>query len=97
MVGRLLCSLVGLWLAARQWDVFLASVEASLTPAGLVGYAIALSLAKSLHELGHAFTATHYRVRVAHMGVAFLVVWSSLPSEPRPTREAHTRLSEPLR
>lgn len=31
------------------------------------------------------------------MGVAFLVVWSSLPSEPRPPRTAHTRLSEPLR
>lgn len=31
------------------------------------------------------------------MGVAFLVVWSSLPGQARPPASAHTRLSEPLR
>ena len=45
---------------------------------GLIGYAVALAIAKVFHELGHAFTATHYRVRVAHMGVAFLVLWPML-------------------
>lgn len=68
----------GVLLALRQWDVFVQSLQASFSPRGLVGYALALALAKALHELGHAFTATHYRVRVAHMGVAFLVLWPML-------------------
>jgi putative peptide zinc metalloprotease protein len=35
-------------------------------------------VAKSLHELGHAYTAAHYGVRVGHMGVAFVVLWPML-------------------
>ncbi len=31
------------------------------------------------------------------MGIAFLMIWTSLPSQPRPPASAHTRLSEPLR
>lgn len=71
-------TVLGLVLALRQWDVFLHSLGASMSLSGLVGYAVALAVAKTLHELGHAFTATHYRIRVAHMGVAFLVLWPML-------------------
>ena len=39
---------------------------------------LALAVTKSLHELGHAVTATRYGLRVAHMGVAFLVLWPML-------------------
>lgn len=68
----------GLVLAARQFDVFAASWVETLSPGGFAGYVVALTVSKSLHELGHAFTATRFRVRVAHMGVAFLVMWPVL-------------------
>ena len=71
-------SLTGVVLAARQFDVFAASWVETLSPGGFAGYVVALTLSKSLHELGHALTATRYRVRVAHMGVAFLVMWPVL-------------------
>lgn len=70
--------LLGLFLVGQQWDVFVASFQQSLSPEGLVGYLIALAVTKCLHELGHAYTATRYGVRVAHMGVAFLVLWPVL-------------------
>jgi putative peptide zinc metalloprotease protein len=38
----------------------------------------ALLLAKTAHELGHAFTAKRYGLRVPTMGVAFLVFWPVL-------------------
>jgi putative peptide zinc metalloprotease protein len=69
---------LGLLLTARQWDSFSASFLDTLSPGGLVGYLLALAVTKSLHELGHAYTATRYGVRVAHMGVAFLVLWPML-------------------
>jgi len=71
-------TLLGLVLTWRQVDVFTSSLVDTFTPGGLVAYLIALALTKSLHELGHAFTATRYGVRVAHMGVAFLVMWPML-------------------
>lgn len=70
--------LLGIVLAARQWDVFAASFVETLSPGGLAGYLIALAVAKSLHEFAHALTATRYGVRVAHMGIAFLVLWPML-------------------
>ena len=72
------CTLLGLTLAARQWDVFVHTFQDFLSPGGLLGYALALTFAKTLHELGHAIVATRHGVRVAHMGVAFLVLWPML-------------------
>lgn len=85
MVLSLLLTLLGLVMVARQWDVFLHTFEDFISPAGLVGYLAALIFAKTLHEMGHAITATRYGVRVAHMGVAFLVMWPSctpIPASP---------------
>jgi putative peptide zinc metalloprotease protein len=72
------CTLLGLVLAIRQWDSFVHTFQDFLSPAGLAGYALALVVAKTFHEMGHALTATRYGVRVAHMGVAFLVMWPML-------------------
>ena len=72
------CTLVGLLLVLRQWDRFIHTFQDLLSPAGLLGFALALVLAKSVHELGHALTATRHGVRVAHMGIAFLVLWPML-------------------
>jgi putative peptide zinc metalloprotease protein len=74
----LLCTVLGLCLAIRQWDGFMHTFQDFLSPAGLLGYALALAFAKAIHELGHALTATRHGVRVAHMGIAFLVLWPML-------------------
>ncbi len=69
---------VGLLLVFRQWDVFSHAVVDSISPQGILGFAAALIIAKTLHELGHALVATHFGVRVAHMGIAFVVLWPML-------------------
>lgn len=71
-------SIWGVALASRQWDVFLVSFQDSFTPAGILAYMTALAFAKIMHELGHALTATRYGVRVAHMGVSFVVLFPML-------------------
>lgn len=73
-----LASLLGLLLVARQWDAFVHTLLDTMTPTGMLGFAIALVVSKTLHELGHAYVATRFGVRVAHMGVAFLVMWPML-------------------
>lgn len=83
--------LLGLILTGRQWDVFAAAFVDTLSPAGLVGYLLALAVAKSLHELAHALTATRYGVRVAHMGVAFIVLWPMLYTDTGESWRLHDR------
>ncbi|MFT3802451.1 MAG: HlyD family efflux transporter periplasmic adaptor subunit [Burkholderiaceae bacterium] len=78
LVATLAATLLGVLLAARQWDSFVHTFHDFLSPGGLLGYALALMFAKTLHEMGHAITATRLGVRVAHMGVAFLVMWPML-------------------
>ncbi len=71
-------TLLGLVLAARRWDEFTHTLTSYANWEGLLAIGIALSGAKVLHELGHAFTATHFGCRVPTMGVAFLVMWPVL-------------------
>ena len=91
-----LASLSGILLVARQWDTFTHGVMDILTPSGILGFLIALVISKTFHELGHAFVSTHYGVRVAHMGVAFVVLWPMLytdTSESWRLRSARQRLA----
>ncbi len=67
-------AMMGLFLVSRQWDVFRHTLVDNFTWTGAMGYVLALLFAKTVHELGHALVATRYGVRVAHMGVAFLVM-----------------------
>lgn len=69
---------LGLYLVSRQWDSFVHTFHAYTTWQGLLGLGIALSLAKVLHELGHAFTAYRHGCRVPTMGIALLVMWPVL-------------------
>lgn len=70
--------LIGLFFTARQWDQFTTTFMHFFTLEGFIFYAITLTLIKALHELGHAYTARHFGVRVPIIGVAFLVMFPIL-------------------
>jgi putative peptide zinc metalloprotease protein len=71
-------SLLGVILVLQQWDSFTSAVVESFSTEGLFSFALALIVAKTLHELGHALAATRLGLRVGHMGIAFVVLWPML-------------------
>ncbi|MFJ4064467.1 site-2 protease family protein [Pseudomonas sp. NPDC089996] len=71
-------TLLGVFLVMQQWDAFTHAVVESFSTEGLLSFALALVVAKTLHELGHALVATRLGLRVGHMGIAFLVMWPML-------------------
>jgi putative peptide zinc metalloprotease protein len=73
-----LASAAGIGMVLQQWDTFANSFVDHLTWRGMTGFAVAVTFAKILHELGHALTATRFGVRVAHMGVALVVMFPML-------------------
>ena len=78
VLASLMAALIGLALAARQWEAFVHTFLYFLSWEGAIYYAMALFLAKVLHELGHAFAAKLNGCRVPTMGVAFLILWPVL-------------------
>ncbi len=78
LLAVLLVLVADLYLVVRDWHQFSNAFVGMLTPQGLVYYAVALSFAKVVHELGHAYAAKRYGVRVPAMGLAFLVLWPYL-------------------
>jgi putative peptide zinc metalloprotease protein len=73
-LGILAVALFGVYLASREWDQFLHTFSTYTGLEGFLGMGLALSCAKVLHEMGHAFTAQRFGCRVPVMGVAFLVL-----------------------
>lgn len=71
-------SLLGIVLVMHQWDTFTHDVVNSFSMEGAIGFALALIVGKTLHELGHALVATRLGLNVAHMGIAFVVLWPML-------------------
>ena len=69
-----LFTLLGLYLTGRQWDVFLGTFSDFLTPGGMLAYGLALIGLKLVHELGHAYAATHFGCKVNSMGVAVMMM-----------------------
>ena len=69
---------LSLTLLMRQWDEFLHTFPYFFSFEGFLIYAAGIIFAKILHELGHAYTATYYGLKVPTMGVAFLVMWPVL-------------------
>lgn len=59
----------------RQWEAFSNTLVDTLSWSGLASYGVLLVAIKTLHELGHAFTAKRLGCKVPTMGLAFLVLW----------------------
>ncbi len=70
----MLISLIGLYFTSRQWDQFAVTFLDFVSLEGAVVYGLSLIAIKTLHELGHAYTATRLGVRVNTMGIAFMVL-----------------------
>ena len=69
---------LALYLASREWDRFIHTLNWSFSAKGAALFGITLIFVKVIHELGHAFTAKHYGLRVPTMGLCFLVMWPVL-------------------
>ena len=78
LYGVVIIALLALYLVSRQWDVFVTTLVSFLTIEGLLLYGALLVCVKSIHELGHAYTAHRYGCRVPTMGVAFMVLYPVL-------------------
>lgn len=74
----LVAAIVALILVARQWDHFISTFPYFFSIQGMLIYGAALTFAKVIHELGHAYAAKRHGLRVPSMGVAFLVLWPVL-------------------
>ena len=74
VVVTALIGLLGLYLVSRQWEHFATTFQHMLSWQGAALYFLSLVVVKSLHELGHAFMAVRYRLRVPTIGVAFMVL-----------------------
>jgi putative peptide zinc metalloprotease protein len=77
-IAIVMASLTGIVLVLQQWDVFTKAVVESFSVDGMLSFALAIIVAKTLHELAHAIVATRLGLKVAHMGVAFVVLWPML-------------------
>jgi len=69
-----LLGLCGLYLVSRQSDAYWTTFQNFFTPSGWIIMLLVLGLVKAAHELGHAYTAVRYNVRVATMGIAFMMM-----------------------
>jgi putative peptide zinc metalloprotease protein len=74
IVAIALIGLTGLYLASRQWEVFLADARALATPSGLALFGITLFGVKIFHEAGHAIAAHRYGCRVPVAGIAVIMM-----------------------
>ena len=70
--------MINLYVLVDRWALFSQTFLHFFSIQGFIYYALALSIAKVLHEMGHAYTAHHYGCRVSSMGVAFLVMFPVL-------------------
>ena len=69
-----LLGVLGLYLVSRQWSSFETQFAEFLSLEGFVFYALSLAFVKVCHELGHAFMAHKYGLKVSVIGAAFLVL-----------------------
>jgi len=69
---------IGVVLSLRNWEEYTNTFSYMFSVQGAFYYLLSVIFVKSLHELGHAFTAKKYGANVPAMGVAFLVLFPVL-------------------
>jgi putative peptide zinc metalloprotease protein len=74
----LLAVVIAFYPISRQWDVFVHSFTAYKSWSGIVSLALAVCVAKTIHEFGHAITAYRMGCRIPFMGIAFVVMFPML-------------------
>ena len=72
---------LGVLLVLRQWDGYLNGFNYFFTLQGVLLFAATLLISKTVHELGHVYTAKKFGVPVPVMGVALLFFWPMLYSD----------------
>ena len=72
--ATLIALFFGLYEIGQQWEIFTTTLVDFFSWTGVLAYAVTLIFVKTLHELGHAFTAKRFGCKVPVMGVAFLVM-----------------------
>lgn len=81
---------IAVYLVSQRWSEFSHSFIYNFTPEGILATLAMMSLSKVIHELGHAFAASHYGCRVPAMGVALLlgmpVLWTDVTDAWRLTK-----------
>lgn len=70
-----ICLALALLLTMRHWEQFTHSFSYLFSWQGASTLIVVLLLSKCVHELGHAYTAKRFGVRVPTMGLALLVLW----------------------
>ncbi len=87
---------LGLYLVTREWSLFRDSMSSLFTLQGGILAALALGLSKTVHELGHAYAAKLYGLRVPSMGIALMcfapVLWTDT-TEAWKLRDRRSRLA----
>ena len=68
----------GIIFVLRDWEKFVTTFMYLFSTEGFFYYFLSLVFVKSMHELGHAFTAKRLGCKVPTMGVAFLVMFPVL-------------------
>ncbi len=69
-----LLGVLGLYLVSRQWPAFQAQFVDLISFQGVLIYGASLVFVKICHEMGHAYMAHRYGLKVPIIGVAFLVL-----------------------
>jgi putative peptide zinc metalloprotease protein len=70
--------LFALYFVSRQYADLLDHARSAFSPAGIVTFVLAISVLKSLHELGHAYHAVSRGLQVPVMGVALMAMFPLL-------------------
>lgn len=82
-------TVLSLFLIFRQWHVFIGTIPSFLHIEGILAYSFVIVISKALHELAHALTLIHYKLKVPSMGVAILVFFPLLYTDAGESRRAH--------
>jgi len=75
--------LLGFYLVSRQWSAFQNTFLHFYSLEGIILFSFAVSFAKIAHELGHAYAAKFYGLKVPTLGISFIVMWPVLYTDTR--------------